>query len=91
MKSVKGKCKPWWDKDINEAIQDRKRCCQAHRKWSTSESNNKDLGAKLWTDYLDKKLKAKQLIKERITQKRIDLSTAISKKGGPSSRDFWQN
>jgi hypothetical protein len=90
VKSFKGKCKPWWDKDINEAIQDRKRCCQTHRKWSTSGIDNKEQGDKLWNEYLDKKLKAKQLIKERITQKRISRCVDISKKGGTSSRDFWQ-
>ena len=90
VKTVKGKGKPWWDEDIDQAIKDRKLSCQAHRKWTTSGSTNMDERDKLWHDYLDKKGRAKQLIKDRITQKRIDRCIDISKKGGRSSRDFWQ-
>lgn len=90
VKSHKGKKKPWWDKSIDKAIKDRKISCQSHRRWSTSGSDNKDEGDKLWEDYIEKKVRAKRLIQERIKEKRIERCIGITKEGGPSSADFWR-
>ena len=91
-KEASQKGKQWWCKSIDEAIQARKQACKEHRKWSTGDNNNnKDLGDHLWEDYKTKKSRAKHLIHQKITQMRLNRSLTISKAGGPSSRDFWNN
>lgn len=89
-KEIKGKCNSWFDKDIDCGIKDRRNAAREHRKWVKGDQSNKESGDNLWTSYQDKRLHVKNLIKNKITKMRVDRSIDITKKGGPSCRDFWK-
>ena len=82
--------KQWWDKSIDKAIQERKRACKEHRRWCKEDSQDKEKGDALWEDYKLKKIRAKNLIQQKITEMRVDRSVKIAQAGGPSCKDFWK-
>jgi len=82
--------KQWWDKSIDKAIKDRKQACKEHRRWCKDDDQDKERGDALWEDYKLKKMHAKNLIQQKITQMRFERSFKIAQAGGPSSRDFWK-
>ena len=84
-KDTKKTGKQWWDKSIDEAIQDRKGACKEHRRWSKVKR-----GDALWDDYKLKKLHAKKLIQQKINKMRFERSIKIAHAGGPSCRVFLE-
>ncbi len=87
------KCKAWFDKEILEGINKRKDACRAHRSYS-KKNDDPDFDGQfcdsLWEDYQKKRIDCKSLIKRKIMQMRVDRCSDIMKKGGPQTRDFWQ-
>jgi len=90
VKKFNGNQKPWYDKDIDQAIKKRQQSNQRHRQYLKSGENNKDVQDSLWNDYRSKQKDVKKLIREKAMQKRIDKCINISKKGGKSCKDFWK-
>jgi len=90
-KKIKGKCNSWFDNDIDSAIKDRRNAAREHRRWAKSDQcNNRDEGDNLWKSYQDKRLYAKNLIRSKITQMRVNRSVDIAKKGATTCKDFWR-
>ena len=89
-KETKKTGKQWWDKSIDEAIQETKRACKEHRRWSKEDRQDKERGDVLWEDYKLKKLHTKKLIQQKIDKMRFERSIKIAQAGGSSCRDFWK-
>lgn len=90
VKQIKGKHNAWFDKDVDNAIKDRRRACQSHRQWANGNNGDNTAGDELWQTYQNKRIHAKNLIRQKITDMRVNRSIDIAKKGGTSSRDFWK-
>ena len=87
-KEVKNKCNSWFDKDIHTGIKDRRNAARIHRKWAKGDQLDKELGDSLWKSYQEKRTYVKNLIKNKITQMRVNRS--IANNGGPGCKDFWK-
>lgn len=90
IKEVKTKCNSWFDKSIDDGIKDRRNASRLHRKWAKSDRSDNQLGNDLWKDYQEKRIYVKGLIKNKITQMRVNRSIDVANKGGPACRDFWK-
>ena len=61
-----------------------------HRKWAKEDNSDSGTGDSLWQSYQDKRHKAKNLIRQNITEMRVNRSIDIANKRGPSCRHFWK-
>ncbi|XP_071960018.1 uncharacterized protein [Antedon mediterranea] len=86
------KSKQWFDCDIEQSMEKRKKACRAHRIYCKNKTNsdfNKTIRDNLWKDYQTKRNECKTLIRQKMMQIRMDRCSKIMEKGGPQSRDFW--
>lgn len=89
VKTYNGNKKPWYDSDIDQAIDVRRQSNQRHRQYVKTGGNNKDVRDNLWEDYRSNQKLVKKLIREKAMQKRIDKCIEINRRGGKSCKDFW--
>ena len=89
-KEIKGNYNSWFDKGIDNAINDRRKAARDHRKWIKGEKNDMDFGDELWKSYQDKRTHVKNLIKSKRMEMRVNKSIDVAKKGGPACKDFWK-
>ncbi|XP_033100820.1 uncharacterized protein LOC117104229 [Anneissia japonica] len=90
-KTITGKNRPWFDKEAAIAIENRKKAAQIHRKYIKRNDRNEATSEFLWQNYQQKRLIAKNLIKQKIFEMRVDKSIVIANKGGPGCKEFWQS
>ncbi|XP_071944363.1 uncharacterized protein [Antedon mediterranea] len=105
IRHVNNKNKPWFDKEIDDAIKKRKIASREHRTWvknnkitnrNCTYNNNKnntmnyDNGVTLWEHYKETQKHVKQLVAQKTSEKRVSKSIEIANKGGKSCKDFWK-
>lgn len=91
VREIKGNQKrnPWFDNSVDTAIKERREAARKHRKW-VKGNNVDDNGEDLWKLYQDKRIHAKNLIRSKITETRMNKSVDLARKGGRNCRDFWK-
>ena len=89
VKTYKGNSKPWYDLEIDQAIQQRRQSNQRHRQYLKSGEVNKEVSDSLWEKYRSKQKHVKKLIREKPMKKRVDKCLEIPQKGGKACKDFW--
>ena len=78
---IKGNQKrnPWFDNSVDTANKERMEAARKHRKW-VKGNNVDDNGEDLWSLYQEKRRHAKNLIKNKINEMRLDMSIDLAKK-----------
>lgn len=88
----KGKKKPrsWWNKEISEAIEQRKKASREHRE-AKRTGMQPDLLKEKWDNYREKKLGVQKLVQAKIKEKSDQWMAEIRKKDKSAPKKFWNH
>lgn len=90
--SKQGKYKPksWWDREVKEAVEQRKDACRKHRAAKKRGATPEEVETK-WEEYLAMKREAMALIQAKIAKVGVQWMLEIRKKDRNASKKFWEH
>jgi hypothetical protein len=81
--------KAFWDKEVKKLIQDRQQANKMYRLWSKHPNCSPELLTLLWDDYVDKKRKVANKVKQNIVIQKTKVITKNASKATNNSRSYW--
>lgn len=79
----------FWDKEIGRLIHDRRKANRLYRIWSKHPDSSPDLLSLLWDDYLEKKRKVADRVKQNAIKQKCKIIFDNASKASKNSRAYW--
>jgi hypothetical protein len=81
--------KDYWNKEIDKLIRDRRQANKLYRIWSKHPNCSPELLNVLWDDYLERKKKVADKVKQNVIKQKLKLITENAAKATSNPRAYW--